>query len=341
MLIGFFLTLYDHLSLYTDFSAGPSEHYDFISSLLFHVSAAFIGSFLGGAWLVFYVNEKLRDKPYYHSIVAVLISFIVIVILITAFLGLFYVPMIVGTHLGTPYGQSAYHAYMVDYQHLKNVIFWFFITMLTQFILSINDKFGHGVLWKIITGKYHSAQQERRIFMFVDIKSSTTIAEKLGNNNYYEFLRDFFSDITDDIISNSGEVYQYVGDEVVISWPEEKGIDRANCLKCYFDMQKTINSKSEHYLSKYDVVPEFKAGIHYGDVTAGEIGIIKRDITFSGDVLNTASRIQGMCNEFKVSILISSELVNKIKHTYQVIEIGSIELRGREQNVALCTVQHA
>lgn len=104
-------------------------------------------------------------------------------------------------------------------------------------------------------------------------------------------------------------------------------------------MQKTIHSKSEHYLKKYGIIPEFKAGIHFGDVTAGEIGIIKRDITFSGDVLNTASRIQGMCNQFNVGILISSELINKIKHQFKVEEIGSIELRGKEQNVAISTVR--
>ena len=208
MLIGFFLTVYDHVSLFTGFSAGPSERYTFLGSLIFHVSAAFIGSLLGGAWLVFYVNEKMRDQPYSYSIFAVIISFLVIVFLITAFLGLFYVPIISGADLKSPYGRSAYYAYLINFQHIKNILFWFFITMLTQFILNINDKFGPGILWKIITGKYHTAQQERRIFMFVDIKSSTEIAEKLGNNKYYEFLRDFFSDITDDIITNSGEVYQ-------------------------------------------------------------------------------------------------------------------------------------
>ncbi|QSE95846.1 adenylate/guanylate cyclase domain-containing protein [Fulvivirga lutea] len=336
--IGIWLAVYDHLALFTDFSKGPSEYYSFTDSLLFHVSAAFMGSVLGGAWLVFYVNEKLRDKPYSHSIFAVLISFFVIVLFITAILGVVYLPMVIGVELGSPYGRSAYYAYMVDFNHIKNIMFWIVVTFLTQFILIINDKFGHGTLWKIIIGKYHVAVQEERIFMFVDIRSSTTIAEKLGNNKYYELLKDFFSDITDDIISNHGEVYQYVGDEIVISWPVRNGIKNANCLNCYFDMRKTIQGKKEKYMAKYDLIPEFKAGIHFGEVTAGEVGIIKRDITFSGDVLNTASRIQGLCNVYKVDFLISNDLLSIIKHNFNARPIGFIELRGKESKVELSTL---
>ena len=59
-------------------------------------------------------------------------------------------------------------------------------------------------------------------------------------------------------------------------------------------MRKTIKRNSAEYLKKYELVPEFKAGVHYGTVTAGEIGIIKRDITFSGDVLNTAAALRHM-----------------------------------------------
>ncbi len=340
VIIGIFLALYDHLALLSDFSAGPTQHYSFTTSLLFHVSAALIGSILGGAWLIFYVNEKLRDKPYSHSIFAVILSFIVIVLLITILLGLLFVPLVIGVELGTPYGLSAFYSYIIDYNHIKNIMFWFFITSLTQFMLSINDKFGHGLLWNFIKGKYHSARQEERIFTFVDIRSSTTIAESLGNEKYYELLRDFFSDITDDIIRNNGDIYQYVGDEIVISWPVKRGLEHNSCINCYFDMQQTITSKGEKYKSKYGLIPEFKAGMHFGNVTAGEIGIIKRDITFSGDVLNTASRIQEMCNELKVDLLISNDLLDlmQLKSKFQSTEMGFLELRGRHEKVSLSTI---
>jgi adenylate cyclase len=54
--------------------------------------------------------------------------------------------------------------------------------------------------------------------MFVDLLSSTTIAEALGNEKYHNLLHDFYADITNPIIYNKGEIYQYVGDEVIVSW---------------------------------------------------------------------------------------------------------------------------
>jgi len=106
-------------------------------------------------------------------------------------------------------------------------------------------------------------------------------------------------------------------------------------------MRRTIVGLKEKYEAKYGLVPDFKAGLHYGKVIAGEIGIIKRDITFSGDVLNTAARIQGKCNEYRVKILSSDELLQRLSYAnaYKRIQIGSIELKGKETKVALSTIE--
>ena len=81
----------------------------------------------------------------------------------------------------------------------------------------MSDKYGQGILFKFIRGKYHTQKRENMIFMFLDLKSSTTIAEAIGNAKYFELLKDFFYDITDAIIENEGEMNQFVGDEIVIS----------------------------------------------------------------------------------------------------------------------------
>jgi adenylate cyclase len=131
-----------------------------------------------------------------------------------------------------------------------------------------------------------------------------------------------------------------VGDEVVIAWKYEDGIQQNHCINCFFDMKKAISDKSSRYMEQYGLVPGFKAGIHCGKVVAGEVGIIKRDITFSGDVLNTTSRIQGKCKEFNTDIIASEDLLNMLplsgKYTTQVL--GSIKLRGKENDVQLGTV---
>ena len=176
--------------------------------------------------------------------------------------------------------------------------------------------------------------------MFVDLNSSTTIAEKLGDEKYHQFLKEFFADITNPILDNKGEIYQYVGDEVVIAWKYQDGIQYNRCIECFFDMKKQIQKFSDKYLQKYGLLPGFKAGIHCGRVVAGEVGIIKRDITFSGDVLNTTSRIQGKCKEFGAEIIASDDLLNVLQLTgkYTTRFLGSIKLRGKEKDVELSTL---
>lgn len=211
----------------------------------------------------------------------------------------------------------------------------------TQFMLQVNDKFGSGVLWKFIIGKYYLPRQEERIFMFLDLKSSTTIAEKIGSERFFELLREVYRDITEPIIDSLGEIYQYVGDEVIITWTVSNGLKKNNCLACFFRIEKLIEEKSMEYLKKYGHIPTFKAGLHLGEATVGEIGVIKKDIVFSGDVLNTASRIQGECNHNDVSLLISSELLQHMPMNggYQKIQMGEIRLRGKEKKVALNTIK--
>ena len=344
MMIAVVFALLDHLLIFSSYSSGGSGTYSFFNNLVFNILATVIAVGLGGTFLVFYINERFRDSPYIYGILMVVGTYITVVSLITLVLGVLFVPMNTGFPISHPVSREAYVAYLLDPLHLKNIISWSVVVGTTQLLLQINDKFGHGVLWDLVKGKYHSPREERRIFMFLDLKSSTSIAEKLGNKKYYNLLKDFYADITNAILYNKGEIYQYVGDEVVVSWKFENGIENHHCLRCYFEMREAITLLEDKYTERYGLIPAFKAGIHCGTVTAGEIGIIKRDITFSGDVLNTASRIQTKCNEYEVSVLASDELLEQMPENgfFKSEAIGAIELRGKEKKVQLSTVvQHS
>jgi len=190
-------------------------------------------------------------------------------------------------------------------------------------------------------GRYFHPRREERIFMFLDLRSSTSIAEKLGEEQYFNFLKEVFEHATPGILNTKGQVYQYVGDEIVISWKTDRGKENANCIQCFFNIQGALMNKADYYKEKYGVVPEFKAGLHYGDVMAGEIGVVKREIAYSGDVLNTTARIQSKCNELGVNILLSKFLVNRLNllpGSFEPRLIGDIALRGKEQSLELFTV---
>ena len=128
----------------------------------------------------------------------------------------------------------------------------------------------------------------------------------------------------------------------MISWNPDSGIKNANCIHCFFDIGKVLKDKSAYYQKNYhDIVPEFKAGVHFGAVMVGEIGIVKRDIVYSGDVLNTAARIQSKCNELGKDIIFSKYLLDKLEplpKTFKSIALGEMELRGKQDSVMLYTV---
>ena len=321
MIVGFVIAVYEHLVLHTYNSLGTAPGYSLTTAVLLNMGIALFGALVGGSLLVFYVNVKYHDKAYLYTIAVVAGSFILIILVINVIL--------------------RYISVSDIHRFEKNGLVWGIIVSITQLMLQINSKFGPGIFWNILSGKYNTPRDETRIFMFLDLNSSTTIAEKLGDKQYHQLLKDFFTDITNPILDNKGEIYQYVGDEVVIAWKYDDGIENSKCIQCFFDIKDHLAAHAEKYLSNYGLLPTFKAGIHCGRVVAGEIGIIKRDVTYSGDVLNTTSRIQSMCKQFNEEVIVSADLMDELnfESSFTAQMLGSIKLRGKEKEMSLIAVK--
>lgn len=340
VIIGFIMTVYNDLALRVDISLGPKQDYSFFSEATRNMIGGALGALLGGSFLVFFVNVKYQDKPYAYTITAVSIAFPIIFTIVTVLIGATLVSLQTGKLPTNPDTQQALIEFLKNTTHLKSAIGWSIVVALTQLFLQVNNKFGQGAFWNIIRGKYNTAKEEERIFMFLDLNSSTTIAERLGNTKYHDLLKDFFADITYPIVENKGEIYQYVGDGIVLTWAPGAQVPYRQCIECFFEIKLHIEKHRQKYLSKYDLVPSFKAGIHYGQVTVGEIGIIKRDITCSGDVLNTTARILSTCSELKQELVVSGELVSKIHvlDNYVTRSLGNFKLKGKEKELLLISI---
>jgi adenylate cyclase len=205
------------------------------------------------------------------------------------------------------------------------------------FARKVNRLLGPGQLRRYVMGRYHHPRREGRIFMFLDLKSSTALAEQLGPEKYYQLVNDFFRDISGPVLDRSGEIYEYVGDEAVLTWKEENGIRDANCIRVFFDIDATIAKRRQRYLDRFGVVPEFKAGVHVGEVMTAEIGDLKRGLVFNGDVLNTGSRIEGECGRLGKRLLSSAELVDRLTlpDEWQTEHVGPVTLRGKAEPLEL------
>jgi len=202
-------------------------------------------------------------------------------------------------------------------------------------LLQIRRLHRPGDLIKYVIGKYHLPEEVNKIFLFIDLKSSTAIAEKIGNTQYSSFLIDYYHDMTGAILMSKAEIYQYIGDEIILTWSYEKGVIDARCINCFFDILAAIEMKKETYLRKYGVHPEFKAALHSGTVSVTWIGTIKKEIVYHGDVINTTARIQDECNKYEQKFLISEHMLNNITLPgYLKSEfVGELQLKGKEKKV--------
>jgi len=225
--------------------------------------------------------------------------------------------------------------------NIPTYIFFIIASISENFISQVNKKFGQGVILPMFLGKYYHPKVEERVFMFLDLKSSTSYAEELGHLKYSELIQDCFSDLNLLVPKYKAEIYQYVGDEAVITWKMKTGFNNINYINFFFEFIELINKKADYYKDKYGFTPEFKAGMNCGNVTVAEVGDIKREIAFHGDVINTASRIQGMCNIYNKSLLISEKLGDKIMLTNELKKefIDSVSPKGKTQKINIYSIR--
>ena len=203
-----------------------------------------VGLIVGGLEVVYlekrFSNRTLRAKFFYKFLIYLTLFIIIIVILFP-----------VASALETGISLLEADAWQKLGRFLISISFFTTLFHLSVKLMvcliysAISENLGHHVFLNFFFGKYHQPKIEKRIFMFLDMKSSTTIAETLGHIKYFKLLDTYYKIMSDPIINSFGEVYQYIGDEIVISWKPDKGINQANCIKCFFDIRDHLNEQKE------------------------------------------------------------------------------------------------
>jgi adenylate cyclase len=219
-------------------------------------------------------------------------------------------------------------------------IYFLFMIMVISFIKEMNKKFGPGLVLPLFLGIYRKPRTEKRIFLFIDLKSSTHYAEKLGHIKYSMMIQNCFLHLNKIIPNYFAEVYQYVGDEAVLTWQKNEGLENLNCINLFFAFQKILSGNKKHYMDEYGVLPEFKAGAHLGSITVAEVGDIKREIAYHGDTINTTARIQALCNIYNKNFLISEELQHYLisEKRYRADFVDETMLKGKSEKTKIYNV---
>jgi len=231
--------------------------------------------------------------------------------------------------------------YLGGEMYLINLSTIFFFVVVTVSLSQINALHKKGELLNYVLGRYHRPREVDRIFCFIDLKDSTSIAERLGHMQFAMFLRDYYSDISEALRKTAAQIYQYVGDEIVLSWSFADGLKDNNIINCVFKMKKILNGLRQKYINKFGVFPEFRAGLHGGNVIVTWVGELKKEIVYIGDTVNTASRIQEDCKRLGRDFLISEDILKHV-HVSDIIQASFVEEtipRGKMKSVKLYSIE--
>ena len=162
------------------------------------------------------------------------------------------------------------------------------------------------------------------------MKNSTGLAERLGPVLFHELLNDFFRDVADAALECDAEIHKYVGDEAILTWPGASIAD-GDCLRCPFVARDFIERHRKTYEARYHAVPAFRAAIHYGEIVAGEIGDVRREIAYVGDTLNVAARLLDAAKELGHDVLVSDDLLAQapLPAGLRIEKLPMLTVRGR------------
>ncbi len=293
-----------------------------------HFWRSLFAGLVGGGVYIFLLRDRLRRLAFLPAF-GIMSTMVAIAVAVPHVL----LPALTADSL--PFAQLLF-----SWSCLGDFLFWDILMGATMLMVRLNDQFGSGAAGFLL-GRYLKPRQELRIFMFLDMRSSTAIAEEIGDTRYFQLLNEVYADITDPVIYSEGDIYQYVGDEISVSWQLHRGVKGQRCLRCFFDIQEKLRTRTEHYRQRYGIAPVFKAGFHYGQVTTGEIGLVKKQTIFSGDAVNTAAHIQAACNERGVDNLISKDLLDVLvlsPSKWSVRSVGEVTLKGKRRTIQLYTV---
>jgi adenylate cyclase len=281
-------------------------------------------------WYHFSFRKYLLYK-YTAIILTIIGGGIVIYLLFTvAWLGLSFVAMLKGIP-----------SFLRSENFLSVFIYLLLFSIFLNMFKTVSERLGPQAMLGALLGKYHQPSEEDRTFIFIDLQSSTALAEKLGHVQYSLFIDRCFQVLTGCIYEFNASLYQFVGDEAVLSWKTAAAKKTLAPVHLYYAFTSKLEAERKNFMNQFDEEPHFKAAIHSGLVTVTQIRSTKMDIVYHGDVLNTCARMAGECSRLKKDLLVSSTVAKWMQHDaeYSIAFTDDLLLRGKGAETAIYEVK--
>ncbi|CAN7155123.1 adenylate/guanylate cyclase domain-containing protein [Variovorax paradoxus] len=184
-----------------------------------------------------------------------------------------------------------------------------------------------------------SGSPRRMTVMFTDIEGFTRISESMEANVLVRMLTEYFNLATRVLARYGGVVDKFMGDGIMVLWGAPADLKDAEYRACLAALQLHIETSALNRRWRADGLPEFRTrvGIHTGVAIAGVLGSNDRlSYTALGDVVNVASRIEGINKQLGTHTLISEVTCAGLKGRLQTRRIDErVALRGRQTRMVL------
>jgi adenylate cyclase len=172
--------------------------------------------------------------------------------------------------------------------------------------------------------------------LFTDIRSFTTISEKMNAQALVGLLNEYFTEMVSIVMQHAGVVDKYIGDAImaVFGAPVSRPEDAKNAVRAAVGMRKALAHLNERLAERGLAPLQTGIGLHTGEVVAGNIGSERRmEYTVIGDAVNLASRLESCTKELGVGVLISDVTYALTKDAVETRPLKEITVKGRAQPV--------
>lgn len=263
-----------------------------------------------------YVYPRMRKNKFEHTLALRLISVIVLILFLSVVFYLFF-----------------YEGNMSSFNFSLLVTIAVYAIVVESFItvaVLLKRSVGKNYFTDFFKGTYMTPTEEERVFLFLDMVDSTPLVQQLGPYRFSMLMQDCFADLSDVVLQYDGSIYQFVGDEAVITWKVKKSFTASDCIDLYFTYKQLLEKRSEHYNIFYNVQPKFRAAISSGMVSIALVGDVKREAAYFGDTLNICSRLQKTCKDRSAEMIISESFFFKVMHyeNYDFRAVDGLLLKG-------------
>ncbi|MEW6304991.1 MAG: GAF domain-containing protein [Verrucomicrobiota bacterium] len=177
--------------------------------------------------------------------------------------------------------------------------------------------------------------------LFSDIRSFTTLTEKLGAQGTVSLLNEYFTLMVDCIEKEEGQLDKFIGDAIMAGFghivPHEDDPDRA--LRASIHMMRELANLNDRRRARNEDAIDIGIGLNTDKVIAGNIGSEKiSNYTMIGDGVNLAARLESACKQYHARILISENTYHKLTGDYQIRDIDRVVVKGKTEPIAVFEV---